>query len=350
MRRPLIALISIVVCLAGAGSALAGKPPKPGGGGSGAAATVTTMACGDPEVHVRGHVSCPVRVGDAKGTGIPEGIVTFAVTRGSGTLYADQCQLQSGECAMTFMPTAPGTIVVTSTYAGNATWGASSGSFSFSAHWSTLTTLSCSTAKAAAGATVDCTADTYADPANTAPAGTFTLSTTGTGTLARVSCASTSACRFSYTTPAGPENATLTATFPGDASYSPSSASVLLESGKRDAQLVTVPGATAGVYTAPVCVPSPLPYLSCAPVPRGFHGTPGTCAAMLLDATTHQALAGRTVTFSGYCRGSVVTDARGIATMQGFATPPDGICSIGYCSGLYGYVVRFGGDAEYFSA
>ena len=80
MRRPLIALISIVVCLAGAGSALAGKPPKPGGGGSGAAATVTTMACGDPEVHVRGYVSCPVRVGDAKGTGIPEGIVTFAVT------------------------------------------------------------------------------------------------------------------------------------------------------------------------------------------------------------------------------------------------------------------------------
>jgi hypothetical protein len=132
----------------------------------------------------------------------------------------------------------------------------------------------------------------------------------------------------------------------------PSSASFTLESGKKQVELVVLPGAAAGAHTGPACLGVlerfPVGYFSCVPVPQRWADTPGACGADLRDAVTKQPLPGRVLSFVGYCIGSVTTNALGAATMTGRAGYQ--YCGSATCTYGGGYTVRFAGDDEYFSS
>lgn len=347
MRRSLTVLVCVAVCLGGTGSALAGKPSKPGGGG-GLPATTTTVSCAYANAYVGDAVDCAVTVIANSSTAYPDGDVSIAIASGTGSLNWSSCGLQYGSCPFAFTPTSPGSTVLKATYGGNANWGSSSGSFTVRATWHTGTGLTCAAGRAVAGASVSCSAFTRVTATGAAAPGSIALSTTGSGSLSTTSCASTSSCQFTYTTPASADTATITATFVGSSDYAPSSMSAVIESGKKDAALFVAPGYAASLLVDQACTPASLPKRVCQRLPLLTPGTPGECAARLTDATTGDPLPGRTLIFSGYCHGSVVTDSQGIATLQGRAVQPLRYCDLP-CATVQTYAVSFAGDAEYFS-
>jgi flagellin-like protein len=197
-----------------------------GGSGSttltvGKSSTATTVTCVPAIVGSGSSTTCTAMV---TGYGTPTGTVIFT-SSGAGTFSPSngQCTLSGGSCHVSFIPSNTGTQTITATYGGDNNNAGSSGTFSLTVLYSTITTVMCNPGSVRTGTVTTCTATVTSS--NGTPTGTVTFLASGSGSFnpSNGQCTlSAGSCHVNYT-PSTSGTQTITANYGGDATHAPSS-------------------------------------------------------------------------------------------------------------------------------
>src|SRR3989442_860645 len=249
--------------------------------------TSTSVSCSSGTVVVNQATTCTATVTDTASTEAtpPTGTVTFSP---GGSCTLSNLSGASASCSVNIIPTATGSLLVSASYAGDATHGTSSGSTSVTVNnRATSMSFSCSPSQVASNGSTNCTAtvtDTDAGTANTPTGpGSFASNSTGTftpGTSCSLVAGATtgvSSCQVTYT-PSAAGHHLLNATYAGDTSHSGSSNSFNLPVG------VSVQPTTTTVSCGPSSVVANQG-TSCTATVTDTSGTPTTSTGLVTFTT-----------------------------------------------------------------
>jgi Big-like domain-containing protein/beta-propeller repeat-containing protein len=294
--------------------------------------TSTTVSCVPPTVSVGNATTCTATVNDTDtGTAsMPTGTVSFA-SSGAGAFSGSPCTLVSGQCSVTYTPSAvgTGTHLITATYSGDATHATSSGTTTVTVTTrTTSTTVSCVPSTVSVGNATACLAtvkDTDTGIALT-PTGMVTFTSSGAGAFSGSPCTlAAGQCSVTYTPSAvGIGTHTITATYGGDSSHSPSS----------------------GTTPVTVTTRSTSTTVSCAPSTVSV-GNASTCTATVKDTDTG---------ISSTPTGTVSFSSSGAGTFGGSPCAlVSGQCSVTYTptavgTGTHTITATYNGDAAHASS
>ena len=297
----------------------------------------TRVVCDPNPLTVDNTTTCTATVTDSSPVGVPgtpSGSVSWTAspatfgTFGSGA----SCVLRGGTCSISFTPVAIGSVDMTASYAGDATYVASAGATVLDVgRRATTTTVSCTPNPDSVGVATTCTAtvaDVGSGPATT-PTGSVSWTSAANGTFAPATCTlsgasgSTATCQVSYTPGVdGPH--VVTATYGGDATAHD------VSSGSANV------AAVLGTTTSVVCTPNP----------DGIDA-PTTCRATVNGGTS-------TAT------GSLTWSSNNGVAAQFSATSctldANGACSVTYTPAMFGasnintITASYGGDSRHLTS
>jgi Flp pilus assembly pilin Flp len=187
--------------------------------------TTTAVSCTAP-FHVNVAIPCTASVSDndTPPTSTPAGTVTWS-TSGGGTFSAPTCNLSTGQCGVTYSPSATGNQTLTASYGGDTAHLSSFGPSPIAVSVRTTSTSVKCAAPHKLGQVGSCTATVSDSDLGTSitPTGIVTWSTTGSGTFSAGTCnLSGGQCSVGYT-PSAKDNPIITGSYAGDPVHAPSS-------------------------------------------------------------------------------------------------------------------------------
>ncbi len=178
----------------------------------------------------------------------PSGTVSWSDGGAGGSFSSSSCTLSSGTCTTSYTPSssAPNSITITATYAGDGTHQTSSGTSQLSQSnqdtSSVLVTSSSSTISSGGQVTITATVTDTSNSQNI-PTGTITWSDGNIGgILSSPSCnLSSGVCNITYTAPSNIQNSiTITASYSGDSVHTTNSGTFVLTSSLLTPTSVTI--------------------------------------------------------------------------------------------------------------
>jgi hypothetical protein len=239
-------------------------------GGTPVTTTTTSVRCSPSSVTVGSHSTCTADVSSADSAALT-GTLTFTSSDTHGTFTDMKCGTNNGDshdgistndegdhddngngngnvlrCRATYSSSSAGAQAITAAYSGDPNNAPSSGTFQLTVTLTrTHTALTCDPSNVQAGKSTECQADVTARDDNTLTGSVTFASSDSLGTFGQVTCTTNSGhqdakaadkgenqgssmtCVVDYT-PASTGAQTITATYQGDASHSPSSATFTL--------------------------------------------------------------------------------------------------------------------------